>query len=82
MKEQHICTEFCFIRGKLHPETKPGFTVMTQAAPPKKKSSKWKCLSFAHKKQQSKSGETSTGCWQSFLAVKALFFISLSLYTK
>jgi len=30
MKEQHICTEFCFICGKLHPETKPGFTVMTQ----------------------------------------------------
>jgi hypothetical protein len=30
LKEQHICIKFCFKLEKLHPETKPGFTVMIQ----------------------------------------------------
>jgi hypothetical protein len=30
LKEQHICIRFCSKLGNLHPETKPGFTAMTQ----------------------------------------------------
>ena len=48
----------------------------------KQQSSKWKCLSFAHTKQQSRSGATSTGCWQPFLTVKALFFSSFFLHAR
>lgn len=50
VKEQHVCTEFCYICGKLQPETKSGFTVMIQEKT--EQPLKWKCLFFAHKKKK------------------------------
>jgi len=49
MKEQHVCTEFCYVCWKLQPETK----TWVHCHDPEKTEQplKWKCLFFAHKKK-------------------------------